>query len=69
MYFMGGLDRDIGRYIGRCIGRVSIEYRSILGRYLTDISVDSPRNGPDGVGRRIDRDIVGGTCIYRSNVG
>ena len=32
------------------IDRVSIEYWSILGRYLTYISVDCPRNGPDGVG-------------------
>ena len=64
MYLMVGLDRDIGRCIGRYIGRDSIEYRSILGRYSTDISVDDcPRNDPDGVGRRIDRDIIGGISV------
>ena len=40
MYLMGGLDRDIGRYIGRCIdryvGRYSVEYRSSIDRVSVD---------------------------------
>ena len=45
MYLMGGLDHDIGRYIGWCISQYAshylVEYRLSIGRYLAEISADS----------------------------
>ena len=58
---MGGLDRDIGRYIGRCIGRYigrdSVKYRSILGRCSTDISTDAMVKCRSSIDRPVYRPI------------
>ena len=56
MYLMGGL----GRYIGRYIGRDSIDTRSILGRCLGRYSTDTRLTMDREIGRYIGRDV----CTY-----